>query len=140
MERKEWYFEYELQNNRPGLLGDISSLLGMLSINIIMINSIENSKRGMLLLSKDDEDITRLQTILEKVGTVEIVKLRVPKITDRLAVRHGKYIHLDAKNRKTVKFVREEFGILVDFMAEIFTSPTTNTLPHTMTKSFSDAA
>ncbi|HLR60559.1 MAG TPA: DUF3388 domain-containing protein [Pseudogracilibacillus sp.] len=122
MERKEWYFEYELQNNRPGLLGDISSLLGMLSINIIMINSIENSKRGMLLLSKDDENITRLQTILKKVGTVKIMKLRVPKITDRLAVRHGKYIHLDEKNRKTVKFVREEFGILVDFMSEIFKS------------------
>lgn len=122
MERKEWYFEYELQNNRPGLLGEISSLLGMLSINIIMINSIENSKRGMLLLSKDDENITRLQTILKKVRTVKVVKLRVPKITDRLAVRHGKYIHLDAKNRKTVKFVREEFGILVDFMAEIFKS------------------
>src|SRR5690625_3890969 len=114
-DRKEWYFEYELQNNRPGLLGDISSLLGMLSINIIMINSIENSIRGMLLLSKDDENITRLQTILKNVDTVKIKKLRVPKITDRLAVRHGKYIHLDEKNRKTVKFVREEFGILVDF-------------------------
>lgn len=122
MDKTEWYFEYELQNNRPGLLGDISSLLGMLSINIIMINSIENSKRGMLLLSKDDENITRLKTILEKVDTVKIMKLRVPKITDRLAVRHGKYIHLDAENRKTVKFVREEFGILVDFMAEIFKS------------------
>src|SRR5699024_7936018 len=122
MDRKEWYFEYELQNNRPGLLGDISSLLGMLSINIIMINSIENSIRGMLLLSKDDENITRLQTILKNVDTVKIKKLRVPKITDRLAVRHGKYIHLDEKNRKTVKFVREEFGILVDFMAEIVNS------------------
>src|SRR5699024_10715335 len=122
MDRKEWYFEYELQNNRPGLLGDISSLLGMLSINIIMINSIENSIRGMLLLSKDDENITRLQTILKNVDTVKIKKLREPKITDRLAVRDGKYIHLDEKNRKTVKFVREEFGILVDVMAEIFKS------------------
>jgi len=122
LEKTEWYFEYELQNNRPGLLGDVSSLLGMLSINIIMINSIENSKRGMLILSKDDENITRLQTILERVDTIKIMKLRLPKITDRLAVRHGKYIHLDAKNRKTVKFVREEFGILVDFMSEIFKS------------------
>src|SRR5690625_7627193 len=91
MDRKEWYFEYELQNNRPGLLGDISSLLGMLSINIIMINSIENSIRGMLLLSKDDENITRLQTILKNVDTVKIKKLRVPKITARLHVRHRQY-------------------------------------------------
>ena len=28
MEKKEWYLEYEIQKNRPGLLGDISSLLG----------------------------------------------------------------------------------------------------------------
>ncbi|PAF40125.1 ACT domain protein, partial [Terribacillus saccharophilus] len=34
METLEWYLEYEIQHNRPGLLGDISSLLGMLSINI----------------------------------------------------------------------------------------------------------
>lgn len=122
MEKREWYFEYELQYNRPGLLGDISSLLGMLSINIIMINGIENSRRGMLLLSKHDENIMRLKSILEKVETIKITKLRVPQLTDRLAVRHGKYIHRDAKDRKTVRFVREEFGLLVDFMAELFKS------------------
>src|SRR5699024_5698206 len=97
MDRKEWYFEYELQNNRPCLLGDISSLFGMLSINMMMINSIEKSIRGMLLVSKDDENITRLQTILKNVDTVKPKKLRVPTITERLAVRHGKYIHLDEK-------------------------------------------
>ena len=37
MEKKEWYLEYEIQKNRPGLLGDISSLLGMLSINIVRL-------------------------------------------------------------------------------------------------------
>src|SRR5699024_8735911 len=117
MEKKEWYFEYELQYNRPGLLGDISTLLGMLSINIIMINGIENSKRGMLLLCKNDEHIERLKTILNSVDTIKIIKLRRSKLMDRLAVRHGKYIHLDADDRKTVKFVRDEFGLLVDFMA-----------------------
>src|SRR5699024_6137413 len=105
-----------------GLLGDVSSLLGMLSINIIMINSIENSKRGMLILSKDDENITRLQTILEREDTIKIMKLRLHKITDLLAVRNGKFIHLDAKNRNTFNFIREEFCILVDFMSEIFKS------------------
>ena len=25
MVKKEWYLEYEIQKNRPGLLGDISS-------------------------------------------------------------------------------------------------------------------
>lgn len=118
----EWYFEYELQDNRPGLLGDISSLLGMLSINIVMINSIENSSRGLLLRTMHDEHIVRLQTILEHVEMIKITKLRKPQLRDKLAVRHGKYIHHDTKNQKTVRFVREEFGLLVDFMAELFKS------------------
>ena len=122
MEKTEWYFEYELQYNRPGLLGDISTLLGMLSINIIMINGIENSRRGMLLLSKYDDNIERLKTILDKVDTVKITKLRKPRLLDRLAVRHGKYIHQDREDRKTIRFVREEFGLLVNFMAELFKS------------------
>lgn len=122
MEKTEWYFEYELQYNRPGLLGDISSLLGMLSIDIIMINGIEKSRRGMLLLSQHDEHIERLKTILDKVDTIKITKLRKPKLRDRLAVRHGKYIHRDTEDRKTVRFVREEFGLLVDFMSELFKS------------------
>ena len=122
MSKTEWYFEYELQYNRPGLLGDISSLLGMLSINIIMINSIEKSKRGMLLLSEHDESIKRLRTILEKVETIKITKIRKPKLRDRLAVRHGKYLYRDSEDRKTIRFVREEFGLLVDFMAELFKS------------------
>lgn len=32
---KDWYLEYEIQRNRPGLLGDIASLFGMLGINIL---------------------------------------------------------------------------------------------------------
>lgn len=120
MDKTEWYFEYELQYNRPGLLGDISSLLGMLSINIITINGVEHSRRGMLLLSKYDENIVRLRSILETVDTIRITKLRKPKLRDRLAVRHGKYIHQDEEDRKTIRFVRDELGILVDFMAELF--------------------
>lgn len=120
MEKTEWYFEYKLKHNRPGLLGDISSLLGMLSINIGMINSIDNSKRGMLILSQHDENIERLKTILDKVDTIKITELRKPEVLDILAVRHGKYIHRDSDDRKTIRFVREEFGLLVDFMAELF--------------------
>src|SRR5690625_596345 len=120
MEKTEWYFEYELQYNRPGLLGDISSLLGMLSINIVMINGIEDSRRGMLILSQHDENIERLKTILEKFDTIKLTKLRKPQVHDILAVRHGKYIYRDSEDRKTVRFIREEFGLLVDFMAELF--------------------
>lgn len=122
MEEKEWYLEYKLEHNRPGLLGDISTLLGMLSINIVMINSVEKKRRGLLIISEDDTNIERLRPILANVDTVKITKLRKPKLRDRLAVRHGKYIHRDSKDRKTIYFVREEFGLLVDFMAELFKS------------------
>ncbi|MUV39895.1 uncharacterized protein JNUCC1_03779 [Lentibacillus sp. JNUCC-1] len=120
MEKTEWYLEYEIKINRPGLLGDISSLLGMLSINIITINGVENSRRGMLLLSKEDEHIQRLSSILDTMNTIEVKKIRKPKLRDKLAVRHGRYIHRDADDHKTVRFVRDEIGLLVDFMSEIY--------------------
>lgn len=122
MKKIEWYLEYELQYNRPGLLGDISSLLGMLAINIITINGVENEKRGMLLTSEKDEQIIRLKSILETMDTIKITKLRKPKLRDKLAVRHGKYIHTDIDDRKTIRFVRDELGLLVDFMAELYKS------------------
>ncbi len=120
MERTEWYFEYEIHYNRPGLLGDISSLMGMLSINIITINGVDNSRRGMLLLATSDEQIERLKSILQTMDKIKITKLRKPKLRDRLAVRHGKYIHRDQDDRKTIRFVRDELGLLVDFMAELY--------------------
>ncbi|MBE3570549.1 MAG: DUF3388 domain-containing protein [Bacillales bacterium] len=120
MEKQEWYLEYEIQKNRPGLLGDISSLLGMLSINIVTINGVDQGKRGMLLLAKSEEQIVRLESILRTMDTIKIVKLRKPKVRDRLAVRHGRYITHDADDKKTFRFVRDELGILVDFMAELF--------------------
>lgn len=120
MTKTEWYLEYELLYNRPGLLGEIASLLGMLSINIITINGVENNKRGMLLLCEHDEQIIRLQTILETMNTIKNIKLRKPKLQDMLAIKHGKYIDRDSDDRKTIRFVRDEIGLLVDFLAELF--------------------
>lgn len=120
MERKEWYLEYEIQKNRPGLLGDISSLLGMLKINIITINGVDEGRRGLLMKAKDDEQIERLHSILKTMDTIKIIKLREPKLRDRLAVRHGRYIQRDADDKKTFRFIRNELGVLVDFMAELF--------------------
>ncbi|MCT2534592.1 DUF3388 domain-containing protein [Aquibacillus koreensis] len=120
MEKTEWYLEYDIQHNRPGLLGDISSLLGMLSINIITINGVENARRGLLLLASKDEQIMRLRSILDTMDTINVTKLRKPKLRDRLAVRHGRYIHSDVDDKKTFRFVRSELGLLVDFMAELY--------------------
>jgi hypothetical protein len=92
----------------------------MLSINIVTINGVDEGRRGLLILAKDDDQIKRLGSILSTMDTIKVTKLREPKILDRLAVRHGKYIHRDADDKKTFRFVRNELGLLVDFMAELF--------------------
>jgi hypothetical protein len=125
---QEWYLEYEIEKgkNRPGLLGDVASILGMLSINIVTINGVEsqygelNRRRGLLIRTDDPKKIELLGSILEKVENIHLLKLRQPTILDLLAVRHGRYIERDAEDRRTFRFVREEIGVLVDFMAELF--------------------
>jgi len=119
-ETHEWYMEYRIHKNRPGLLGDVASILGMLNINIITINGVQNRNRGMLLTTDDNEKIEVLRNILLKVDNITIMRLRPPTMLDRLAVRHGRYIERDSEDKKTFRFIRDELGILVDFMAEIF--------------------
>lgn len=116
----EWYFEYEIQVNRPGLLGDIASLLGMLRVNIVSINGVDQGRRGMLLYAENDESIERFISIVSTMENINVTKFRQPKIRDRLAVRHGHYIPRDVDEKNTFRFVRDELGILVDFLGELF--------------------
>lgn len=116
---KEWYLEYQIHKNRPGLLGDIASLLGMLSINIVTINGVEDKRRGMLIRSTCDDQIERFHSILNTIDNITVIKLREPHLRDRMAIRHGRYIERDADDKKTFRFVRNELGLLVDFMAEL---------------------
>lgn len=120
---QEWYLEYQIHKNRPGLLGDIASLLGMLSINIITINGVENQGRGMLLQTDNIEKIESLRAILNTIDNITLTALRQPKLVDRLAVRHGRYIERCIEEKKTFKFCRDELGLLVDFMGELFKRP-----------------
>ncbi|MDX8362180.1 MULTISPECIES: DUF3388 domain-containing protein [unclassified Cytobacillus] len=120
MQKKEWYLEYEIHKNRPGLLGDVSSLLGMLSINIVTINGVKDHRRGLLLRCDRNEQIERLASILQTMDNITVTKIREPKLRDRLAVRHGRYIQRDEDDKKTFRFVRDELGVLVDFMAELY--------------------
>ncbi|WP_027084372.1 DUF3388 domain-containing protein [Cohnella panacarvi] len=120
MEPKQWYMEYKIHKNRPGLLGDIASLLGMLEVNIITINGVEDRTRGMLLQTNDDEKIELLSKMLNKVENITVNKIRPPRLTDILAVRHGRYIERDSDDRKTFRFTRDELGLLVDFLGELF--------------------
>lgn len=116
---KDWYLEWEIHKNRPGLLGDIASILGMLNINIKTINGVETRRRGMLLQTEDEKKIELLGNILRKVENITITALRAPTIFDTLAVRHGRYIDRDVKERKIFRFTRDEVGLLVDFMGEV---------------------
>ncbi|AHA29313.1 hypothetical protein ASF99_00235 [Exiguobacterium sp. Leaf187] len=118
-EFEQWYLEYELKVNRPGILGDIASLMGMLHISIVTINGVDHQRRGMLLQTKQPDQIPRLAAILKTMSTIEVIKLRKPKLRDRIAIRHGRYIDQSSDERKTFRFVREDLGILVDFMAEL---------------------
>ncbi|MBP1931559.1 DUF3388 domain-containing protein [Ammoniphilus resinae] len=120
MQKSDWYLEWEIHKNRPGLLGDIASILGMLSINIITINGVDVWRRGMLLQTDDEKKIELLGNILRKVENITITALRPPTMMDTLAVRHGRYIERDMKDKKTFRFTRDEIGLLVDFMAEVF--------------------
>jgi hypothetical protein len=117
---KQWYMEYRIHKNRPGLLGDIASLMGMLEVNIMSINGVEDRTRGMLLQTDDDETIELMGKLLSKVDNITITALRTPKLVDILAVRHGRYIERDSDDRKTFRFTRDELGLLVDFLGEIF--------------------
>lgn len=117
---KEWYLEYLIHNNRPGLLGDISSILGMLQINIITINGVDLNRRGMILETENEHNIELLRNLLANVPNISVTKLRQPTLRDRLAVRHGRYISREADDKKTFRFVRNEIGLLVDFLAEMF--------------------
>ena len=116
----EWYVEYEIQVNRPGLLGDIASLLGMLRVNIVTINGVDNGHRGMLVRTENDDQIKRFELIASTMETIQVKKIREPKLRDILAIRHGRYIQQDIDDRKTFRFIRSELGVLVDFMAELF--------------------
>jgi hypothetical protein len=117
---KQWYLEYRIHKNRPGLLGDIASMLGMLGVNIITINGVEGHTRGMLLECNDDEKMTQIGQLLSNVDGITITAFRSPKLVDLLAVRHGRYIDRDSDDDKTFRFTRDELGLLVDFLGEVF--------------------
>lgn len=115
---EEWYLEYYIHKDRFGLMGDIASVLGMLSINIVTLSGVEERKRGFLLQTDDPGRIESLQSLLRQVNNITVTALRPPTLLDRLALRHGRLIERDYGEYKTYKFTRDDLGILVDFMGE----------------------
>lgn len=115
----EYYLEYEILHDKPGILGDISSLLGELSINIDTINGVSNNRRGLLIESENQKIYETLESKLLDMENIKLIKLREAKLLDRLAVRHGRYIKSNEENKRIFSFLRSELGILVDFIAEL---------------------
>ena len=97
-ERKEWYLEYEITINRAGLLGDISSLLGMLELVLLQLMVLIKAK-GLLIKTDKLEKVERFEQIVKEINEIDITKLRIPELRDRLAVRHGRYIEQDADDK-----------------------------------------
>jgi hypothetical protein len=120
---EDWYLEYRIHKDRPGLLGDIASLLGMLSINIVTVSGVEERNRGFLLQTDDPQKIEILQSFFQKADNVTLTALRQPTLMDRIALRHGVFIERQTEPTKTYKFTRNHLGILVDFLGELLKRP-----------------
>ncbi|MBX5436331.1 MAG: DUF3388 domain-containing protein [Alicyclobacillaceae bacterium] len=119
----EFYFQYRITHDRPGLLGDIASLLGMLGFNILQLGGVSDNSRGFLLQTNRPESAQVLQQIIEMMDDVELAALRPPSLRDRIALRHGRFIERSDTERRTYRFVRDELGVLVDFMGELLKRP-----------------
>lgn len=115
----QYYLEYEIKNDRPGLLGDVASLIGMLRINIERVSSIEGRCRGFLLNCQDEGQIEVLSASLKSVPDLFITRIDTPGERDLLALKHGKHI----QNRSTnpagppvYRFSRADLDCLIDFL------------------------
>ncbi|WAH35345.1 DUF3388 domain-containing protein [Alicyclobacillus dauci] len=119
----EYYFQYHIRHDRPGLLGDIASLLGMLGFNILQLAGVSEHSRGFLIETDRPDSLDVLTTMLSSMDDIEVTALRKPTLRDRLAIRHGRFIDRSDAETRTYRFVRDELGVLVDFLGEILKRP-----------------
>lgn len=111
--------EYIIHKDRPGLLGDVATFLGLMGVNITMINGIASHKRGLLLSCGDPARVVTLKNALARASNIELTAFRRPNFIDRINLQHGKIIRQDPDNPGTFSFIREELGMLVDFLGEL---------------------
>lgn len=119
----EYYFQYRILRDRPGLLGDVASLLGMLGFNIIQLASVSETGRGFLLRTRTPKSVNILREMFGAMEDVELSALREPSLRDRIALRHGRFIERSDEQMRTYRFVRDELGVLVDFLGELLKRP-----------------
>lgn len=90
----------------------------MLDLNILAVTSIGQTRRGLLLEAHSDTKIRTLQEALLQVAAIKVTAFRRPTLLDRIALRHGKRLDMAELNPPTYRFVREELGVLVDFLGD----------------------
>ncbi|HEX3015501.1 MAG TPA: DUF3388 domain-containing protein [Desulfobacteria bacterium] len=116
---KQLYFEYDIQVNRPGLLGAVTTLLGMLNLNILQVTSIGQSRRGFLLECEHPEKMQALARCLNEVESIKVAFLRETTLLDKIALKHGVRLNVTGANPPVYSFVREELGLLINFLGDI---------------------
>lgn len=111
--------EYIIHKNRPGLLGDVATFLGLMGVNIIMINGLASHKRGLLLSCSDASRVVTLKNSMFRASSIQLTAFRRPTFIDRINLQHGKIIRQHPENHNTYMFIRDELGMLVDFLGEL---------------------
>lgn len=118
---KQLYLEYTINQNRPGLLGDIASILGLLKINILKVSSFGDQRRGFLLALPPNLTQESLENILQRIEDLSLLHLRSPNLLDELALKHGERIYQEKEIPPCYSFQRKQLNILVDFMGSLLT-------------------
>ncbi len=116
---EQFYLEYDIHFNRPGIMGSITTLLGMLNINIKQVASIGENRRGFLIECSNPLKLDALARTLAQVEYVSVPKLREPTLLDMIALKHGKRLEVVSTEPPTYCFVREELGLLIDFLGDM---------------------
>ena len=93
-------------------------MIGMLDLNILSVSGIGLTRRGLLLQVQSETKVRALHEALIEVGAIKVTAFRPPTLTDRIALRHGKRLDMTETNPPTYRFVREDLGVLVDFLGD----------------------
>ncbi|MCL6637383.1 MAG: DUF3388 domain-containing protein [Alicyclobacillus sp.] len=95
----------------------------MLGFNILQLTGVSEHSRGFLLETTRTENVDVLRSLIQALEDVDVSALRPPSLRDRMALRHGRFIERSDTEARTYRFVRDELGILVDFLGELLKQP-----------------
>lgn len=119
----EWYLEYDILHDRPGIFGGIATFLGLMGVNIITINGLSGGKRGLLLACSDSTRMDIIKEALEKVDSIKVTAFKKPSPLEKIGLKQGRIIDGGVKSLGTYGFVREDLGTLVVFLGELLAGP-----------------